>query len=1044
MDKLIQKLPENDVLKQMTADDSSAKHISDRITEIVTNALQSEQEQNIRKLATELYESQQLVSQLSGELSDTQKKAKTYRTKLKQIETEFAEQKAIYRKTRADAQRYSERLHEVNQTYQTSQNEVSNFKKMHDDVLSELHSIQQELNEHKSHNEKLLEENDQLRGRLEESMQLLRKSDKERLELRDMYLNVNEKIEDLVRMKGVDKRSKNKNSDKRRKGYTENSDAVSEITDSTQDDATSRDDEDEYHQASSGENIYTLKRKIIDLHKKLENESSGKKELKAKFKQIQTTFKEKVEELETAHHIIRKCQHKLEKYRKRLQDVSSREEKSEDLWKREKRELEEQLEREKRSFAELNREFQKKLDVRAEEYERQFKNSYENKILQLQREISTKETMLQKQNIQQILDAQLATARAHQQPEQMERMVQMLEQKIETYQRDYISKHQHELVIKELENRIKLEKKQVRNEVEFQYKQKITQLEQEKNREVNNSLSNIKQAVKSMEVSLDQEKQSSKKLAEKLESERKLNETLKLSLQGQDSDKKNLLQHLDDATQQINILRDDIDSRIRMCKQLQEDKEDLVERCNRLENDLDRISIEKRTLEDVLDSNKKELMSLKERLEIESRKNDESFQKYNSQYKDLSTMSDRLGSDREHLVNSIISVIRTVLGNPSAFSDRRRRGDISVEDVTEELQLSIVRMKKEFENELVKSRDQLEEWRSEARKSKWNRAQAYRKFELVLRDKLQILRKDLNQLKSVTEKEIIDTKHDVNGYMHQVSRRIEDITSNLTEDQERTLRRLDNEKSAIMDEYEAKLRMKQQELITAHNRQQEEKLQLDSKITDLEKQRDETSKAILSFQSKFEDLRRVLRVIDAYYPIPLDCQNRILSNERDSVNSGFGTLQQILDTVAKDKTRSEAEIQQLKRKTEQTQEVIQQLQQSRSLLEEEVNHLKDVNQSVIEEKKVQRNEYELQLISMKDQIGFLIEKQEELSIQKDEEKRRTILELREQYAKKLQQLHEKMGTTNAQMDDLRIQRRTVGGELQRISEELDRSLIDNE
>jgi len=1018
--------------------------------EIIKAALQSEQEMFIKRLASELSTLQENYEGMQEEFEKTQKKAKSYRTKLKQTETEFAEQKAIYRKTKADAQRYSERLHEVNQTYQSTQNETSNMKKMHDDALVELNAMQQEFNQQKAHNQKLLEENSQLNDRLDDTIQMLQKSEKERLELRDMYLGVNERIEDLVRHNpGADQRRSGKVGTSRRKHSTNHlsrpnsafSDGVvSASTLSTNDDGSHYDEMDGYNsnfQPSSRENIYALKKKLTDLHRKLDHESTGRRELKTQLKQAQISLKDRSDELESAHHIIRRCQNKLEKYRKRVQEISTKMDKTELEVKREKREIEEQLDREKRSMAELTREFQKRLDQRAEEYERQFKNSYETKILDLQREVSSKDAQLQKQNLQQLLDAQLAGARAQQQPEQMDRMVQMLEQKIENYQKEYISKHQHQLLLKETENRLRLEKKQARNEVELEYKQKLAQLEQDKTREMNHSLLNIKQAVKSMETALEQEKISAKRMAEKLESERKMNETLKLSLQGQDSDKRNLLQHLEEATEQINTLRDELEARVRSLKQLQEERDDMIDKCNKLESELERIGAERRTLDSVVESNKKEIIGLRDRLDETARKNDESNQRYNSQFKDLSTMSERVGAEREHVVNSVISVIRTVLGNNAAFSDRRRRSEISVEDVTEELQSSILRTKKEYESEIIKLKEQIDQMRISSQKNKWSRAQHNRKLEMALRERLQMFRKDLGQLRNVAEKEIIDVKHDVSGFMQQVSRRIEDITSDLSDDQQRTLRRLDNEKAAIMDEYEGKLRIKQQELMTAHTRNTEQVTQLESRMAELEKKRDELAQAAQLYQVKFEDLRRALRVIDAYIPIPLDCQTRILSNERETVNIGFTTLQQILDTSAKDKTRTDAELQQFKRKSDHSQQALQQLQQTKSQLEDELGHLREINNSIAEEKKIQKSEYELQLISMKDQIGSLIEKQEELSLQKDEEKRQTVLELREQYSKKLQQLHQKMGSTNAQMDEFRTEKSRLGGELHRVTSRLE-------
>lgn len=131
------------------------------------------------------------------------------------------------------------------------------------------------------------------------------------------------------------------------------------------------------------------------------------KMLKKKLMETESLLKEKTDQAKEANMVVMRVQAKILKYKERLDETERKREKLESDLKRLKTDSDECLERERKAHNELQTEFSKRLNERLSESEKRIKESFESKILSLERELHQKDSLVQKSQFDQLYQQQL-------------------------------------------------------------------------------------------------------------------------------------------------------------------------------------------------------------------------------------------------------------------------------------------------------------------------------------------------------------------------------------------------------------------------------------------------------------------------------------------------------------------------------------------------------------------------------------------------------------------------------------------------------------
>ncbi len=497
LSNMLLQLNNDEIIKQMSKDNASASHIQDRISELLKEAIQSEQEVQIKHLTEQLAIKSTELSQVALQLDsfrsalskcetslqqETQsratieKKLSSYKTKLKDMSSKNSESMVTQDKILKESKKNNEKVTALTEKIAFLEHELALKESM-------LKKKKKESSKDSTEIQQLKEDLDKMNKKEKEFEKIVEQKTTQLNEANVVIMKCHNKLESMLK-------KKEKESSK----------------DSTE--------------------MQQLKE---DLDK-----------MKKKEKEFEKIAEQKTKQLNEANVLIMKCQNKLEKYKEKLEEETRSRQKNEKDFRRMKMELEEDLEREKKAFAELQREFTKRVSDKSEESERRLRDQYEAKIFAMQREINEKEQQFQKNNLENMIQHQLNSVRKSIQPDQTERMIEVYENKIRSYQQDYISKMEHQQVLRELEHRQKMEVNDIKKHLEAECKTQLRELDERKNKEFNFTLTNVKQAVNSLEMKMADLKTLADSRQELLEKETEKTRVLTMEKEGLASSVKEL------------------------------------------------------------------------------------------------------------------------------------------------------------------------------------------------------------------------------------------------------------------------------------------------------------------------------------------------------------------------------------------------------------------------------------------------------------------------------------------------------------------------
>lgn len=637
-------------------------------------------------------------------------------------------------------------------------------------------------------------------------------------------------------------------------------------------------------------NILQVQQKLKDLKSKLndeiKNHTTTQKQQKKKLREIEAQYEKKNQELNDANALLIRCQIKIEKYKSKQEDDIQRTTRIEKELKRTISELQHDFEREKKAYTELQREFAKKVTEHSELSEKRLRDQYEGKIHCLEREVYEKDQQIHKANMQQLIQAQFVNTKSK--PDQMERMLEVYENKIASYQRDYISKIEYQDKVKDLENKFESEMRETTRKFDLDTGYKLKQQEEAKNKEFNMTLNNIKQAVTNVENNLVQEKETNRKLLEQLDVEVKESNLLRVTIRDQEETKNTLIKNLEEATTNITRLKELLEMETRKRKESQKRVEELSVEVNKLLKHVEEVRLQQGTQEKVTNSNKQELVQLKTSLQRELLRNDEVMQEIKSNKEYTHQLEIEKGKTVD-VIQSVIHFIRLQLRdeetifNASAMNVKRTSGKgQDMDELCKELNRITIAWKEDNEKQLSIMETELSSLKRGMERMGWDRRQKAQKLEMLLREKLVQLRKETNFIKSYAEKEILTMKHMMDKLMETFIRKVKEHTYKSGTEVVTLQRALENEQLSLRQEFQEKIREKQEEMKHTLSEYQLSVSKLETKTQNLTLERGKLEKELDTFQKKYSDMQRLIATINRFIPLPIDVQTGLLS-ENDTV-----------------------------------------------------------------------------------------------------------------------------------------------------------------
>lgn len=1081
---MVQSIPNDAVIQQMIKDNTSAQHVQDHIFEVIKSSLDTEQEQQIARLMGLLSSRNFEFMECSRELEEAKKLAQMMQQSFQQetairqaIENRHSKLKERFQKlggkhveskesqsrAKRDVKKYSSKMNTLSDKVELLESELERMEEELEEarrqvleseraaaeldrVVVERDTLRQENNNKEDTLSSLHRERDDLKTRLEKTGRDLQKSESERLELRKMYLSISEKI--MAVMKSGDFYSSFENMFDILFG---NEGLVMESVIKTED-ALSRG-------LASGDvgSVLFLRQKMRDLKQRLHDEmkdnKSVQKQQKKRIKELERSEMDKNVELNEANTLLMRCQNKIEKYRGRYEEEVRYRQKLETNYKRTVGELEYSLSRVKKNHEELQEDFNRRLASRSGDVEIRIRDAFEARISALQREVADKEQQLQKATMEKLIQVQASQmTKQIRQPEQLERMLDVYENKIATYQREYLSKVEHEQRLRELEKKLQDEQKSLIARLDVNTQDRLKQQEEAMNKDFNATLTNIKQAVIQLESSLEEEKKKNVQMVDNLESEQKINSALKATVNKLEERKGELMKHIDETSDGMNRLKEMMNEEGATRRQIQQQLAREQSEVKRQKKQVDDLKIRNDALEQLVSSNKREIMDLKDQNEADK-------QRYETVVQDilrLTSQKQNLEKEKRKMVESIHSVIRLVQlksipvdvnfrGHRNSYDtdmdeDDSVRHDPVIEDLCRDLNRYVTQMCENHERAISGLRSEVDNTRRRYENGNWQKRQDMHRMEIILREKIALLKKELGQVRSTTDKEMLTLRHAVEKYMESLVRRANEQCSRSNEALYELQRNFDGESSMLKSRFQKELRDHEGELKQVKSNMHQKITQLESLLRTAMQEKNNVEHELAVYRSKFAHLKDMIRVLNSYVPLNSDVQTGLLSDEDKMVERAMEDLRKVLEENDREKEERNQLSHQWEERFTTTRTHLETLEISNKSLREELDMIRKQNKDMSQTQKQNTEAYQSELRSLYGQLETLQQKYRDEINRQSELKDSGVHSLRKSYEQKLEELQKKIETDTKRFSDISRDRKKLQAELEKVRNQLEESL----
>ncbi|KAL9642630.1 hypothetical protein ABK040_009709 [Willaertia magna] len=968
--KLVKDLKNDRIIQQMDKDQASAVHIKERIFEIIKDALRAEQEGVVQRLiedVSKLENANLLLNEKCNEIENILESEKNVRNekekKINQLKIKVKELLA-------------------------TQSSMEGFKL--NDLHTRIGSLEQEL---------VLKEND---IKKKKKMVL-----KERVENKQLIEDLNVKNLELVELRQKvkeleDQLQEKENLIQQKEKYVEKLQEKSE----------------QFHEANV-KMVEEVSQKVADEAKLCKNTN---KILKKKVFELEEALKQKSEQANEANSIILRVQTKINKYKERYEESERKRERIEKEFKRIKTDLEESIERERKAHNDLQTEFGKRMNDRVAESEKRIKEIYEGKIFTLEREIHQKEALIQKSQYEQLWHTQMFNNLKTMQPEQVDKMLEVYESKLKTFQRDYMQISEHERIVSEMESKFNSEKKDfdrklendkkdLERKLENEFESKMKDLEHRKQKEFNYTISNIKQAVKDLENTLDEERDENKKLRKDLMQKEEEIGYYRGELKEIEKKKQGISSQFEESQKNLEKLKEIIDKETTEKQQIQQHCASLSEEVKTLSGQLDEFKKYAESLDAVVKQKKLEVSKLKESITGES----ERFDELARENQELNANNEKLKKENKKLSETINSAVDIIsLANNNSIEFRKYRvvtGKIEdIEDLCLELNRCIEGNKIQYQQTIQelnsKYQKEIKKLEEIIRKKKHNDSLTEFKF----KTEISSLRREIDGVKQLSTSQLTMMRQQMKTYLESILQKSNDIIINKDNEMYKRKQNYEKEISELRIRYDKDLndiKIKyEKQLSEAKNSYQIIETDLRQQLATAEQQLKQISKDKSSEMSeknlylkKFDDLKRLVKVISDHLPIPTDVSNGLLCPHTDSIEKAFHNFNSLLITFGKEKEQYKFQQERMADDIKNLKAQVNILEGTNQKLEVSNNLLKKTNEDTLKE----FQDLVIQLNKIKKEVDTLEQSRER-------ELNETQLKLKGSFEKQITELSKKFET----------------------------------
>ncbi|KAG2392680.1 hypothetical protein C9374_011405 [Naegleria lovaniensis] len=635
------------------------------------------------------------------------------------------------------------------------------------------------------------------------------------------------------------------------------------------------------------------------------------KMLKKRLLEVEEQLKEKSEQSKEANNIVMRVQAKIIKYKERLEETERKREKLEQDLKRLKTDSDECLERERKAHNELQAEFSKRLNERLVESEKRIRDTFESKILSLERELHQKEALVQKSQFDQIYQQQMINGMKTLQPDQVDKMLELYESKLKVFQKDYLPRSDYDKKVQELETRFSSDKKDMEKKFEYELDYKLKELEQRKQKEFNNTLSSFKQGAKLMEDELIEERKTTKKL--KKENLAKEEEIRSAREEIKSLEKKNmqLSSYLDESNRNIDSLRDYIDKQTHERKELEHYYSRMAEEVKMINGQLEEMKRHAENLDTIAQQKKQENAKLKEALVSETNKAEELThekqqlaQEMEILKKEHKIMSDTINYSLDNILLSLPSSDFRKFKMASSKID-------NIEDLSKELGKSI----EEFKLHLSRTTQDLKD--KHAREIKFleesikKKKQKENLVEFKLRTEVSNLRRELDNLKQQTILSLSAWKQQFQTFTDNVLQKSYEVSSLKDNELMKKKQQYEKEAAELRYRYERDNQELSNALILKETELNQKIYSLQSELRDVIQDKSAEIVEKNNYLKKVEDLKRFVKLMAEHVNIPSDITSGILSQHSDIVERSMNHLSTLMLNFTKEREQQRIQLERM-------------------------------------------------------------------------------------------------------------------------------------
>jgi SMC interacting uncharacterized protein involved in chromosome segregation len=170
-------------------------------------------------------------------------------------------------------------------------------------------------------------------------------------------------------------------------------------------------------------------------------------------------------------------------------------------------------------------------------------------------------------------------------------------------------------------------------------------------------------------------------------------------------------------------------------------------------------------------------------------------------------------------------------------------------------------------------------------------------MELVVRDKISVLKKELNNIKATAEKEMLTLRHAVDKFTDALIQKAQEQSLRSSEAMYDMQKNLESEAMLLKSQFQQKIKEKQGEAKQVALELQGKLEQTEQQLRAATQEKEELEQELDLFHAKFKHLKEIIRVVARFVPISSEIQQGLLHESEENVERSLDGLRQALQST---------------------------------------------------------------------------------------------------------------------------------------------------